>query len=98
MRITLRLIVSLIVVVVSVALISAWLNVRSERMRLYEEVRSHSALLAESFKEACVTTSKPAATPDCRNWRTNSRTRSSWKAWRFTTGRQPDLRIFLSRA
>ncbi len=52
MRITLRLIVSLIVVVVFVALVSAWFNVRQERKNLYEEVRSQSALLAESFKES----------------------------------------------
>ncbi|MBI4801765.1 MAG: trehalose-6-phosphate synthase [Elusimicrobia bacterium] len=52
MRITLKLIVSLIVVVVFVALISAWFNVRQEKAKLYDEVRSHSALLAESFKES----------------------------------------------
>ena len=52
MRITFKLIVSLIVVVVSVALVSAWFNVRQERENLYEEVRSQSALLAESFKES----------------------------------------------
>jgi len=52
MRITLRLIVSLIVVVVFVALISAYFNVRQERIKLYEEVESRSALLAESFRES----------------------------------------------
>ncbi|MDO8804883.1 MAG: hypothetical protein Q7R35_10655, partial [Elusimicrobiota bacterium] len=52
MRITFKLIVSLIVVVVFVALVSAWFNVRQERENLYEEVRSQSALLAESFKES----------------------------------------------
>ena len=52
MRITFKLIVSLIVVVVFVALVSAWFNVRQERIKLYDEVRSHSALLAESFKES----------------------------------------------
>ncbi|MDD2806279.1 MAG: trehalose-6-phosphate synthase [Elusimicrobiales bacterium] len=51
MRITFRLISSLIVVVVFVALVSAWFNVRQERGKLYEEVRAQSALLAESFKE-----------------------------------------------
>ncbi|OGR52962.1 MAG: hypothetical protein A2049_04345 [Elusimicrobia bacterium GWA2_62_23] len=52
MRITLRLIISLIVVVVFVALVSAWFNVRQERLKLYDEVRAQSALLAESFKES----------------------------------------------
>ena len=52
MRITVRLIGSLLAVVVSVALVSAWFNVRQEKARLYDEVRSHSALLAESFKES----------------------------------------------
>jgi len=52
MRITLRLIVSLIVVVVFVALVSTWVNVRQEKAKLYEEVQSRSALLAESFKES----------------------------------------------
>jgi len=52
MRITFKLIVSLIVVVVFVALVSAWFNVRQERVKLYDEVRSQSALLAESFKES----------------------------------------------
>lgn len=52
MRITLRLIVSLVVVVVFVALVSAWFNVRQEKAKLYDEIRSHSALLAESFKES----------------------------------------------
>lgn len=52
MRITLRLIVSLIGVVVLVALVSAWVNVGQEREKLYEEARSRSALLAESLKES----------------------------------------------
>ena len=52
MRITLKLIVSLIVVVVFVAIISAYFNVRQEKTKLYEEVVSRSALLAESFKES----------------------------------------------
>ncbi|OGR95834.1 MAG: hypothetical protein A2016_00635 [Elusimicrobia bacterium GWF2_62_30] len=52
MKITFRLILSLIVVVVTVAIISAWFHVRQEREKLYEEVRSQSALLAESFKES----------------------------------------------
>jgi len=52
MRITLRLIVSLIVVVVFVALVSAWFNVRQEKIKLYEEVTSRSALLADSFQES----------------------------------------------
>ena len=52
MRITLRLIVSLIVVVVFVAVVSAWFNVRQEKAKRYEEVLSNSALLAESFKES----------------------------------------------
>jgi len=52
MRITLKLIVSLIVVVVFVAIVSAYFNVRQEKAKLYEEVLSRSALLAESFKES----------------------------------------------
>ena len=52
MRITLRLIVSLIVVVVFVAVVSAWFNVRQEKAKRYEEVLSQSALLAETFKES----------------------------------------------
>ncbi|OGS08221.1 MAG: hypothetical protein A2270_10340 [Elusimicrobia bacterium RIFOXYA12_FULL_51_18] len=52
MRITLRLIVSLIVVVVFVAIVSAWFNVRQEKIKLYEEVTSRSALLADSFQES----------------------------------------------
>jgi len=52
MRITLRLITSLIVAVVFVALVSAWFNVSQERAKLYDEVRSQSALLAESFNES----------------------------------------------
>lgn len=52
MRITLRLIVSLIVAVVGVALVSAWFNVRQEREKLYREARSASSLLAETFKES----------------------------------------------
>jgi len=52
MRITLKLIVSLIVVVVFVAIISAYFNVQQEKTKLYEEVVSRSALLAESFKES----------------------------------------------
>jgi len=52
MRITFKLIVSLIVVVVFVAIVSAWFNVRQEKAKLYEEVLSRSALLAETFKES----------------------------------------------
>src|SRR3989339_741101 len=52
MRITLKLIVSVIVVVVFVAIVSAYFNVRHEKAQLYEEVVSRSALLAESFKES----------------------------------------------
>jgi len=52
MRITFKLIVSLIIVVVFVALVSAWFNVRQEKEKLYDEVLTHSALLAESFKES----------------------------------------------
>lgn len=52
MRITFRLIVSLIMVVVFVALVSTWFNVRQEKMKLYEEIRASLALLAESFKES----------------------------------------------
>ena len=52
MRITLKLIVSLIVVVVFVAVVSAWFNVQQEKAKLYEEVLSRSSLLAESFKES----------------------------------------------
>lgn len=51
MRITLRLILSLIVVVVSVALVSAWFHVRQEKVKLYAEVRAQSALVAESLKD-----------------------------------------------
>lgn len=51
MRITLRLIVSLITAVVLVATVSAYFNVRQEREKLYKETRGHMALLAESFKE-----------------------------------------------
>lgn len=52
MRITFRLIASLIVVVVLVALVSAWFNVRHEKIKLYDEIHTNSALLAESFKES----------------------------------------------
>ncbi len=52
MRITLRLIFSLILAVVGVALISAWFNVRQEREKLYNGARDGSALLAETFKES----------------------------------------------
>jgi len=52
MRITFKLIISLIIVVVFVAVVSAWFNVRHEKVKLYEEVLSRSALLAESFKES----------------------------------------------
>ncbi len=52
MRITVRLIVSLIVVVVFVSIVSAWFNARHEKLKLYEEVQSRSALLAESFIES----------------------------------------------
>ncbi len=51
MRITLRLIVSLITAVVLVAMVSAYFNVRQEREKLYTETRGHMALLAESFSE-----------------------------------------------
>ncbi|MDD5209550.1 MAG: trehalose-6-phosphate synthase [Elusimicrobiales bacterium] len=51
MRITLRLIVSLIAAVVLVAMVSAYFNVRQEREKLYSETRGHMAVLAESFKE-----------------------------------------------
>lgn len=51
MRITLRLILSLIVVVVTVALVSAWFHVRQEKVKLYAEVRAQSALVAESIKD-----------------------------------------------
>jgi len=50
MRVTLRLIVSLIAVVVLVALVSAWLTVRVEKRKRYEEAFSQAALLAESFR------------------------------------------------
>ncbi|HBW22038.1 MAG: hypothetical protein A2X28_09460 [Elusimicrobia bacterium GWA2_56_46] len=52
MRITFKLIVSLIMVVVFVAIVSAWFNVRQEEVKLYEDVLSRSALLAETFKES----------------------------------------------
>ena len=54
MRITLRLIFSLILAVVGVALVSAWFNVRQEREKLYAGARDGSALLAETFKETVV--------------------------------------------
>src|SRR5687767_378780 len=52
MRITLRLIVSLVVVVASVALFSAYLHVGLERTRQQEELARRSRLLAESLQEA----------------------------------------------
>jgi alpha,alpha-trehalose-phosphate synthase [UDP-forming] len=52
MRITFRLIASLVVVVVAVALTSAWFQVGQEKARLYDEVKSRSSLLAVSFREA----------------------------------------------
>ncbi|HCC49182.1 MAG TPA: trehalose-6-phosphate synthase [Elusimicrobia bacterium] len=52
MKITLRLILSLIVVVVTVALVSAWFHVRQERVKRYAEVRAQSALLGEGFKDS----------------------------------------------
>ena len=51
MKITLRLILSLIVVVVAVALLSAWFQVRQEKVKLYAEVRAQSALVAETLRE-----------------------------------------------
>ncbi len=51
MRITLRLIVSLIVVVASVAFFSAYLQVRSERSKQQDDIERRARLLAESLQE-----------------------------------------------
>jgi trehalose-6-phosphate synthase/uncharacterized membrane protein affecting hemolysin expression len=51
MRITLRLLVSLIVVVVSLALISTYIQVRQERRQLREDLDRRSRLLAQSLQE-----------------------------------------------
>ena len=54
MRITLKLIISLSVVMIMVALISTWVNVGQEKTNLYSEVRRQSALLAETFRESAM--------------------------------------------
>jgi trehalose 6-phosphate synthase len=51
MRITLRLIISLVVVVASVALFSAYFQVRLEKTKQQEELERRSRLLAESLQE-----------------------------------------------
>jgi trehalose-6-phosphate synthase len=52
MRITFRLIVSLVVTVAAVAAISAYFHVRQERSRLEDELERRSRLLAESLQES----------------------------------------------
>ncbi len=52
MRITLKLIVSLSLVVIAVAFTSTWINVRQQKKRMYDEVTAHSALLAATLKES----------------------------------------------
>jgi trehalose 6-phosphate synthase len=52
MRITLRLIVSLVVTVAVVAAFSAYLHVEGERGRLNDEIERRSRLLAESLQES----------------------------------------------
>ncbi|MDD5657791.1 MAG: trehalose-6-phosphate synthase [Elusimicrobia bacterium] len=52
MRITARLIVSLIVVVASVAAFSAFFQVRQERLRQQEDIERRSRLLAQSLQES----------------------------------------------
>ncbi len=54
MRITLKLIISLSVVMIVVALISTWINVGQEKTSLYNEVNRQSALLAETFRESAM--------------------------------------------
>ena len=51
MRITLRLIVSLIVVVASVAFFSAYLQVRSERLKQQDDIERRARLLADSLQK-----------------------------------------------
>jgi len=51
MRITLRLIVSLVVVLSLAASLFAWYQVRSERARLSEEIDRRASILAESLQE-----------------------------------------------
>lgn len=51
MRITMRLLISLIVVVVSLASVSAYLQVRQERRQLREDLDRRSRLLAQSLQE-----------------------------------------------
>ncbi|MDD5628213.1 MAG: trehalose-6-phosphate synthase [Elusimicrobia bacterium] len=55
MRITLRLIVSLLVVVSSVAALSAFLQARQERQRQQEELERRSLLVAQSLQESVET-------------------------------------------
>jgi len=52
MRITLRLIISLLVVVASVAAFSAFFQVRQEKLRQQEELARRSLLLAQSLQES----------------------------------------------
>jgi len=52
MRITLRLIVSLVVTVAVVAACSAYFHVQQESSRLYDEMERRSRLLAESLQES----------------------------------------------
>lgn len=52
MRITLRLIVSLVVTVAAVAAFSAYFHVQQERSRLKDEMERRSRLLAESLQES----------------------------------------------
>jgi len=52
MRITLRLIVSLVIVVATVAGGSAYFHVQQERARLKDESERRSRLLAESLQES----------------------------------------------
>jgi trehalose-6-phosphate synthase len=52
MRITFRLIVSLVITVAAVAVCSAYFHVRQERSRLNDEMERRSRLLAESLQES----------------------------------------------